>query len=137
MFECLIRSPRSHLPFSLLMDPVSELHHLRVDAGAVQPRAALPPAHDPSQEPPPASLQTHQWTPGVTLDDTFKQKTFTVVRKCPVFWLLPTTAGELGFDAHTDLAGIHSALQVSSTKHPGSDGIVVQLVAYVPADDLH
>lgn len=75
------------------MDPVGELHHLRVDAGAVQPRAALSPAHDPGQEPPPASLQTHQRAPGVTLDDTFEQKTRTVVGKGPVFWLLATAAG--------------------------------------------
>lgn len=51
------------------MDPVSELHHLRVDAWAVQPRAALTPAHDPCQEPPPATLQTHQRAPGVTLGE--------------------------------------------------------------------
>lgn len=57
------------------MDPVGELHHLRVDAGTVQPRAALAPAHDPRQEPPPATLQTHQWAPGVTLSDTSKEKT--------------------------------------------------------------
>lgn len=44
---------------------------------------------------------------------------------------------ELRVDADADLAGVHSALQASSTKHPGSDGIVVQLVAHVPADDLH
>lgn len=89
VFECLIGSPRSHLPFRLLADPVGELNHLRVDAGAVLPRTALTPAHDPGQEPPPASLQTHQRAPGVPLDDTFKQKTLIVVRKLPVSWLSP------------------------------------------------
>ena len=136
VFKCLVGSPRSHLPFRLLTDPVGELHHLRVDAGAVQPGAALTPAHDPGQEPPPASLQTHQRAPGVPLDYASKQKTFIVVRKRPASWLLATPGGSSVW-THTDLAGVHSALQVSSTKHPGSDGIVVQLVARVPADDLH
>lgn len=69
-FGSLVCSTQSHLSLSLLMDPVSELHHLRVDAGAVQPRAALTPAHDPCQEPPPATFQTHQRAPGITLGDT-------------------------------------------------------------------
>lgn len=60
---------QSHLSFSLLVDPVSELDHLCINTGTVQPRAALTPAHDPSQEPPPASLQTHQRTSWVTLRD--------------------------------------------------------------------
>lgn len=68
-FVSLVCSMQSHLSLSLLMDPVSELHHLRVDAGAVQPRAALTPAHDPCQEPPPATLQTYQRAPGVTLGE--------------------------------------------------------------------
>lgn len=68
-FVSLVCSTQSHLSLSLLMDPVRELHHLRVDAGAVQPGAALTPAHDPCQEPPPATLQTHQRAPGVALGE--------------------------------------------------------------------
>jgi len=49
------------------MDPVSELDQMCVDTGAVLPRTALPPAHNPRQEPPPASLQAHQRASGVTL----------------------------------------------------------------------
>lgn len=72
---CLCQSGvQSHLSFSLLMDPVSELDHLCVDAWTVEPRAALTPAHDPRQEPPPASLQTHQRTSWITLSDTQKKK---------------------------------------------------------------
>lgn len=57
----------SHLSFSLLMDPVSELDHLCVDARTVLPRTALAPAHNTRQEPPSAALQTHQRTSWITL----------------------------------------------------------------------
>lgn len=50
---------QSHLSFSLLMDPVSELDYLCVDARAILPRAALTPAHNSCQKPPSATLQTH------------------------------------------------------------------------------
>lgn len=62
--ECDVQS---HLSFGLLMDPVSKLDHLCVDTGTVQPRASFTPAYNPCQEPPLASLQTHQRAARVTL----------------------------------------------------------------------
>lgn len=49
------------------MDPVTELYHLCVNTRAVLSGTSLAPAHDPSQEPPPASLQTDQRTARVAL----------------------------------------------------------------------
>lgn len=43
----------------------------------------------------------------------------------------------LNSNARTDLTGVDPSLQVPSTQHPGSDGVIIQLVTRVPVDDLN